>query len=84
MISLLTSSAPDEASTRLTDRGRVVRIHSRDEYHLYVRNLGTDSMFVLQEQWEAHRLLAQRFTPGGTVEFTAEQLETLRSLGYIR
>jgi arylsulfatase A-like enzyme len=39
---------------------------------------------LLQEQWEAHRLLAQRFTPGGTVELTPEQLETLRALGYIQ
>jgi len=39
---------------------------------------------LLQEQWEAHRLLAQRFTPGSTVELTPEQLETLRTLGYIQ
>jgi len=30
------------------------------------------------------RLLAQRFTGGGKVELTPEQLETLRALGYIR
>ena len=39
---------------------------------------------LLEQQWEAHRLLAQRFTAGGEVELTPEQLETLRSLGYIR
>jgi len=39
---------------------------------------------LLERQWEAHRLLAQRFTPGGRVELTAAQLETLRALGYIR
>jgi hypothetical protein len=38
----------------------------------------------LTRQFEAHRLLAKRFTPGGAVELTAEQLETLRTLGYIR
>ena len=39
---------------------------------------------LLQEQWEAHRLLAQRFTPGGKLELTPEQLQTLRALGYIQ
>jgi hypothetical protein len=39
---------------------------------------------LLEEQWEAHRLLARRFTPGGQMELTPAQLETLRSLGYIR
>ena len=39
---------------------------------------------LLQKQWEAHRLLAQRFTAGSKVELTPEQLETLRALGYIR
>jgi hypothetical protein len=39
---------------------------------------------LLTRQFEAHQLLARRFTPGGDVELTAEQLETLRTLGYIR
>jgi hypothetical protein len=38
----------------------------------------------LETQWEAHQALAQHFTPGGEVELTPEQLETLRALGYIR
>jgi len=38
----------------------------------------------LERQWEAHRLLARSFTPGSRMELTPEQLETLRSLGYIR
>ncbi|MEE9576761.1 MAG: sulfatase [Gemmatimonadota bacterium] len=38
----------------------------------------------LEQQWEAHQLLARRFTAGGEVELTPEQLETLRSLGYIQ
>jgi arylsulfatase A-like enzyme len=38
----------------------------------------------LEKQWEAHQLLAKRFTPGGKVELTPEQIETLRALGYIR
>jgi hypothetical protein len=38
----------------------------------------------LEEQWEAHQALATRFTPGGEVALTPEQLETLRSLGYIQ
>jgi arylsulfatase A-like enzyme len=39
---------------------------------------------LLEQQWEAHRLLAQRFSAGSRVELTPEQLETLRTLGYIR
>jgi hypothetical protein len=39
---------------------------------------------LLEEQWEAQRLLARRFTPGGQMELTPAQLETLRALGYIR
>jgi arylsulfatase A-like enzyme len=38
----------------------------------------------LNEQFEAHQLLAKRFTPGGAVELTAEQIERLRTLGYVR
>ena len=38
----------------------------------------------LEAQFEAHQLLAQRFTPGEESPLTAEQLRTLRSLGYIR
>jgi arylsulfatase A-like enzyme len=38
----------------------------------------------LEAQWEAHQALAQHFTPGDDVELTPEQLETLRSLGYIQ
>ncbi len=38
----------------------------------------------LEEQYEAHLVLAQYFTPSGEVELTPEQLRTLRSLGYIR
>jgi arylsulfatase A-like enzyme len=38
----------------------------------------------LEDQWAAHRALAQHFTPGGETELTPEQLETLRSLGYIQ
>ena len=38
----------------------------------------------LEAQWEAHQALGQRFTPGGEVALTPEQLETLRALGYIQ
>ena len=38
----------------------------------------------LEAQWEAHQALAQRFTPSGEVMLTAEQLATLRALGYIQ
>jgi arylsulfatase A-like enzyme len=38
----------------------------------------------LEKQWEAHQALALRFTVGGEVVLTPEQLETLRSLGYIQ
>ncbi len=38
----------------------------------------------LEAQFEAHLDLALRFTAGGEVALTPEQLETLRSLGYIQ
>jgi len=38
----------------------------------------------LEAQWDAHQALAQSFTAGGQVALTPEQLETLRSLGYIQ
>ena len=44
-----------------------------------------DQQGMFQEaQWEAHQALAQRFTSGGEVALTSEQLETLRALGYIQ
>ena len=39
---------------------------------------------ILQAQIEAHKALSLHFAPGGAVELTPEQLETLRSLGYIQ
>jgi len=38
----------------------------------------------LEAQFEAHRLLAQQFTPGEVSPLTPEQLRTLRALGYIQ
>ena len=38
----------------------------------------------LEAQWEAHQALATRFTAGGEVALTPEQLRTLRALGYIQ
>jgi len=38
----------------------------------------------LEEQFEAHQALAQQFTRGEDSPLTPEQLETLRSLGYIQ
>jgi arylsulfatase A-like enzyme len=38
----------------------------------------------LEEMWEAHQALAQRFNPEGGVPLTPAQLRTLRSLGYIQ
>ena len=38
----------------------------------------------LEEQWKAHHLLAQQFTRSEDSPLTAEQLRTLRALGYIR
>jgi arylsulfatase A-like enzyme len=38
----------------------------------------------LEEQWKAHQALATQFTPGANVALTPEQLERLRTLGYIR
>lgn len=38
----------------------------------------------LHAQWQAHQALAKQFTAGDEVALTSEQLETLRSLGYIQ
>jgi hypothetical protein len=38
----------------------------------------------LEAQWAAHQTLAQLFTRSAESPLTPEQLETLRSLGYIR
>jgi arylsulfatase A-like enzyme len=38
----------------------------------------------LEAQLEAHKALAQRFTPGERVDLTPDQLERLRALGYIQ
>lgn len=38
----------------------------------------------LEARWEAHQALAQRFTRSKDSALTSKQLETLRSLGYIR
>ncbi len=38
----------------------------------------------LEAQWEAHQALGQRFTQSGEVALTPQQLETLRSLGYLQ
>lgn len=38
----------------------------------------------LEERWKAHQALAKVFSRSGKVPLTPEQLETLRSLGYIR
>ena len=38
----------------------------------------------LQEEWEQHKALRQRFSRSGELALTPEQLRTLRSLGYIR
>jgi hypothetical protein len=39
---------------------------------------------LLEQQWQAHRLLARQFTPGPKTPLAPEQLERLRALGYIR
>jgi len=39
---------------------------------------------LLEAQWQAHVAMAALYEPGGTVELSPEQLETLRTLGYIR
>ena len=39
---------------------------------------------LLEEQLKAHQALAARFTPGAELALTPEQLERLRTLGYVR
>ncbi len=38
----------------------------------------------LEAQWEAHQALAQHFSRSGETLLTPEQMETLRSLGYVQ
>ncbi len=38
----------------------------------------------LEAQWEAHQALARHFTRSGETLLTPEQMETLRSLGYVQ
>ena len=38
----------------------------------------------LEVQWEAHQALALHFTRSGETLLTPEQMETLRSLGYVQ
>jgi arylsulfatase A-like enzyme len=57
-------------------------LHSVHEQH---PDLVEKYAAFLEDQVDAHRALAQLFTPGEqAVALTPEQLETLRSLGYIR
>ncbi len=39
---------------------------------------------LLEAQWRAHLAMAALYEPGGQVQLSAAQLETLRALGYIR
>ena len=39
---------------------------------------------LVEAQWKAHQALAQQFTRSEDSPLTAEQLETLRALGYIQ
>jgi len=39
---------------------------------------------LLEAQWQAHLAMAALYEPGGQIELSPEQLETLRTLGYIR
>jgi arylsulfatase A-like enzyme len=55
-------------------------LHSVNEEH---PDLVEKYTKFLEAQWEAHLVLAQRFTPSEDSVLTPEQLETLRSLGYI-
>ncbi len=56
-------------------------LHSLHEEH---PDLVEKYTAFLEKQWAAHQALAQRFTPGEQVVLTPEQLQTLRSLGYIQ
>jgi arylsulfatase A-like enzyme len=58
--------------------------HCLNSIHKDMPDLVEKYTEFLQAQWEAHQALAQRFTRSGGIALTPEQLETLRSLGYIR
>jgi arylsulfatase A-like enzyme len=55
-------------------------VHLNDKYPDLVEKYTK----FLEAQWEAHQALAQHFTRSKDSTLTPEQLETLRSLGYIR
>ncbi len=39
---------------------------------------------LLRERWQAHQLLGQRYGQAASAELSAEQLEQLKALGYVR
>lgn len=47
-------------------------------------DLVTKYTAFLEERWKSHQALAKVFTRSGQAPYTPEQLQTLRSLGYIR
>jgi len=56
-------------------------LHSLHEKRLDLVKKYTD---FLERQWKEHRTLAKRFKGADALPLTAEQLHTLRSLGYIQ
>jgi len=56
-------------------------LHSVHEEH---PNLVEKNTAFLTKRFEAHLALGRHFTKSGNAVLTPEQLETLRSLGYIR
>jgi hypothetical protein len=56
-------------------------VHALNEEHPDLVEKYTE---FLVAQWEAHQALGQLFTPSESVALTPEQLETLRTLGYIQ
>ena len=71
-----TDMAPTEVTFRLSPSYGLTTGHEVNEWFI--------DMMYQHEEFEAHLALAQYFTPSGEVELTAEQLQTLRTLGYIR
>jgi len=41
-------------------------------------------ILFLQKKWKEHREMAKQFTVSSSAALTSEQLEILRSLGYVR
>jgi len=89
--SLLIDTRPEERRTPL-DRARPVPLlifdvwedpHAFRSLHAERPDLVEKYSKVLERIWEEHQALAEKFSRAENIPMTAQQIETLRSLGYL-